>query len=81
VNRRASLTKREPYAAEQGYGDLLAILFLVHKPSDTSAHTVQKWIMYEGVSKSFPSGRLGQELQMVQSVPLSAVVSLFCESF
>jgi len=34
---------------------------------------------YESVSKSFRTGRLGREIQMVQ-LPLDAVVSLFCES-
>jgi len=35
---------------------------------------------YEGVSKSFRTGRLERELQMVQLSALGAVVSLFCES-
>jgi hypothetical protein len=34
---------------------------------------------YEGVYKSFRTGRLERELQMVQ-LSLDAVVSLFCES-
>jgi hypothetical protein len=37
--------------------------------------------MYEAVSKSFRSGRLERELQMVQlSATKNAVVSLFSES-
>jgi hypothetical protein len=36
--------------------------------------------MYESVSKSFRTGRLERELQMVSSTPLGVVVSLFCES-
>jgi hypothetical protein len=37
---------------------------------------------YEGVFNSFRSGRLEGELQMVySSLPLGAVVSLFCEPF
>jgi hypothetical protein len=36
--------------------------------------------IYEGVAKSFRTGRLERKLQMVQSVSLGAVVSLFCES-
>jgi len=36
--------------------------------------------IYEGVSKSNRTGRLERELQMViSSLPLGAVVSLFCE--
>jgi hypothetical protein len=35
---------------------------------------------YEGVSKSFRTGPLERELQMVQLSALGAVVSLFCES-
>jgi hypothetical protein len=35
---------------------------------------------YEGISKSFRTGRLERELQMVQFLPIGAVVSLFCES-
>jgi len=36
--------------------------------------------VYEDVSKSFRTGRLERELQMVQLLALGAVVSLFCES-
>jgi len=35
--------------------------------------------MYESIFKSFRTGRLERELQMVQ-LPLGAVISLFCES-
>jgi hypothetical protein len=40
------------------------------------------WVtkLYEGVSKSFRTGRLERGLQMVQFSVLGAVVSLFCES-
>jgi hypothetical protein len=34
----------------------------------------------EGVSKSFRTGRLELELKWYSSLPLGAVVSLFCES-
>jgi len=37
-------------------------------------------ITNEGVSKSFRTGRLERELEMYSSLPLGAVVSLFCES-
>jgi len=38
-------------------------------------------VICEGVSKSFRTGRLERELQMVQlSLPIGAVVLLFCES-
>jgi hypothetical protein len=36
--------------------------------------------IYEGVSKSFRTGCLERELKMVSSLPLGAVLSLFCES-
>jgi len=36
--------------------------------------------VHEGVSKSFRTGRLERELQMYSSLPLGAVVSIFCES-
>jgi hypothetical protein len=36
--------------------------------------------LYEGVSKSFRTDCLEQELQMVQPLPLGAIISLFCES-
>jgi hypothetical protein len=35
---------------------------------------------YEDVSKSFRTGRLERELWWYSSLPLGAVVSLFCES-
>jgi hypothetical protein len=37
-------------------------------------------ITYDGVSVSFRTSRLERELQMVDSLPLDAVVSLFCKS-
>jgi hypothetical protein len=36
--------------------------------------------MYENVSKSFRTGRLERELQVVQLSTIGAAVSLFCES-
>jgi hypothetical protein len=37
--------------------------------------------IYDGVSKSFRTGHLERELQMIySSLPLGAVISLFCES-
>jgi hypothetical protein len=38
------------------------------------------FVIYEGVSKSFRTGRVERELQTVQLSALDAVVSLFCES-
>jgi hypothetical protein len=43
--------------------------------------TCKNFTLYEGVTKSFRTGRLDRELQMVSSLPLGAVVSLFYESF
>jgi hypothetical protein len=47
-----------------------------------SAKVVWKYsVTYEDVSKSFRTGRLERQLQTVQlSLPLGAVVSLFCKS-
>jgi hypothetical protein len=42
-------------------------------------HAVLYFEMYEGVSKSFRTGRLERELQMVQ-LPLGVIVPLFNES-
>jgi len=37
-------------------------------------------VLNEGVPKSFRTGHLKRELQMYSSLPLGAVVSLYCES-
>jgi hypothetical protein len=47
----------------------------------TTCKTKKEKEVYESVSKSFRTGRLEPELQMVQlPLPLGAVISLVCES-
>jgi len=53
--------------------------YLCSPQGTETINTVTNCGIYKGVSKSFWTGCLEQELQMVNSLPLSAVVSLFCE--
>jgi reverse gyrase len=49
----------------------------IHKPKALIRESVE---IYEGVTKSFLTGRMERELKCYNSLPLSAVVSLFYES-
>jgi hypothetical protein len=49
-------------------------------PGGLKGLDTKKPCTYEGVSKSFRTGLLEQELQRYSSLPLGAIVLLFCES-
>jgi hypothetical protein len=55
-----------------------------NKQTNKIQHKLQKRrglvALYEGVSKSFRTGRLRENCKCFSSLPLDAVVSLFCES-